>query len=202
MKRYGHVISKERHPSWERGQRDHTSPRCPLSSFTSFSDSCDVAGPSLSKLLPARDVVEEVEFLILCRQGSLSRLIDASYSVHLRLLRNQRYKPPSNPPKCRVISRLGIFTVRGPLLSQVSPHPVSGWNMRVQVVTHASQKQSFLSLERQTETSSINLFISHGALMCSTGGPILSYLGVIHIKILLVKANCSCVPRSQVSVEY
>lgn len=117
MKRYRHVISKEHHPSWERGQRYHTSPRCPLSSFTSFSDSCDVAGRSLSKLLPARDVVEEVEFLILRRQGSLSRLIDASYSVHLRLLRNQRYKPPSNPPKCRVISRLGIFTVRGPLLS-------------------------------------------------------------------------------------
>jgi hypothetical protein len=26
--------------------------------------------------------------------------------------------------------------------------------------------------------------------------------GTVHIKILLVKANCSCIPRSQVSVKY
>jgi hypothetical protein len=141
LERYRHVIAREHHPTWEQGQRSVASPRCPLSCFTSFSDSCDVARRSLSTLLPARDAVEEVGVLSPPRHARIliiSRLIDASCISELFAIRY--INPQATRPS--VLSRLGTFTVRGPYSAQVVPHPVPGWSTRVQVATHASQEQS------------------------------------------------------------
>ena len=131
---------------------------CPLSCFTSFSD-CDVARRSLSIPQPTRDVVEEVEVLSLSRQGSLSRLIDASYISGfsaIRYINPQATRSSAEPSGGLEHSRfVGFTSLLGPGVTT----PCASLGHEGPSGHPRLKNKRFLSLGRGTETSSAELFI-------------------------------------------
>ena len=81
--------------------------------------------------------------------------------MHLRVIRNQIYKPPSNPSKCS----LEAWNIHGSwTLLSPGGTPPSAWLEHEGPSGHPrlSGTKCFLSLGRGTETSSTELFILKG----------------------------------------